>query len=108
MPQASLVSSVVGTAVSPGGLPGGGGTVTVHVKDSLSLPPRPSFTVAVTAYGLPADAPLAIVPVMRPVVALTVSPGGRPLAPYDRASASGSVAWSCSDAAEPSTPDWFA
>ena len=52
--------------------------VTVHVKTSVSSTSVPSRTVSETGYS-PA-ALKAIVPLIRPLEALIVSPGGRPLA----------------------------
>ncbi|MFN8122182.1 MAG: hypothetical protein U0237_07090 [Thermoleophilia bacterium] len=66
--------------------------------------------MTVTAYGLPAAAPVASVPVIAPVEASIDRPGGRPVA--DQVSAwagtSGSVAVTCSETGSPSPLDWSA
>ncbi len=60
-----------------GGWLGGGTSVTVQVKVSVASTVAPSRTVTLTLYGL-LSAPVApIVPVIRPVVGLMLSPGGR-------------------------------
>ena len=52
--------------------------VTVQLNDRLAVPPLPSATVTVTAYGLPAAAPDATVPVICPVDELIDNPAGNP------------------------------
>ncbi len=69
-----------------------GGAGTVQVKLALPGCELGSVAVTVTEYGLPDDAPAEIVPLIVPVPALIVRPGGRPVAEYASVSPSGSVA----------------
>src|SRR5262249_55245232 len=54
------------------------GAATVQVKLSLALCP-PSLAVTVTLYGVVEAAPPAMVPEIRPVVGLMLSPPGKPV-----------------------------
>src|SRR5262245_46425445 len=74
--------------------------VLVRLADAL-----PSDTETVTEY-VPA-LPIASVPEMSPVAALTVSGAGKPVALYVSESPSGSLPISCSDTLVPSTRAWF-
>src|SRR2546428_12672046 len=81
-----------------------GGPRTVQVKVLLS-DRVPSDALAVTVY-VPALG-VARVPEMSPVVALTVSAGGSPVALYVNASLSGSLATSCNETVQFSSLVWF-
>ena len=57
-----------------------GGEGTVQVKVVLPDAVPGSVAVTVTEYGLPDDAPEEMVPLIVPVLALIVRPGGKPVA----------------------------
>ncbi len=59
--------------------PESGATLRTVQLNALELFAIPSLTETMTLYGLFAAAPALIVPLIRPVLELIASPGGKPL-----------------------------
>ena len=83
-------------------------SVTVQLNVCVAVPPLPSSTVTVTAYGSVWIASSAGTPEMTPRSGSRVSPSGRFVALYVRKSSSESLADSWTDTWVPATVVWSA